>query len=282
MNAANPRTRLSLNTQTCKRLDLDQIIEVATDAGIEAVGVWRHLLIPDGVQLATRKLRDAGLRVSTLCRGGFLSALDPAERAAGLDDNRTAIDEAVQLGTRELVMVVGGLPSGSRDLAGARGRVREGLAALVPYAQQAGVRLALEPLHPMYVADRAVLSTLDQALDWAADFPAESVGVTVDTFHLFWDPQVEAAIARAGAQGRIASYQVCDFNLPIAPDALESRGMMGDGVIDFAPLTRAVAAAGYTGDVEVEIFNAEIWARDGADVVAEMIERYRDLIVPYL
>lgn len=274
--------RLSLNSQTCKRLDLEQIIEVATTAGLPSIGVWRHLFDGDGVEVAACRIADAGLQVSTLCRGGFLSASDPADRAAGLADNRRAIEEAVALGSRELVMVVGGLPTGDTDLQAARGRVRDGIAELVPLAVDAGVRLALEPLHPMYCADRAVLSTLAQALDWAAPFPAEAVGVTVDTFHIYWDPEVETSIARAGREGRIASYQVCDFNLPIAADALESRGMMGDGVINFAELTRAVAATGYDGTVEVEIFNADIWARDAAEVVAQMKDRYATLVAPYL
>jgi len=278
----SPIERLSLNSQTCKRLDLDQIIAVAVGAGLPAIGVWRHLLTPAGVATSARKIADAGLRVSTLCRGGFLTAAEPAAIAAADADNRRAIDEAAALGAPELVLVVGGLPDGDRDLAGARSRVRERLADLVPYAHANGVRLALEPLHPMYVADRAVLSTLDQALDWAADHDRSDVGVCVDTFHIFWDPQVLPAIARTGAQGRISSYQVCDFNLPIAADALESRGMMGDGVIDFAPLTAAVAAAGYTGDIEVEIFNAAIWARPGAEVVAELIDRYAALVEPHL
>lgn len=274
--------RLSLNSQTCKRLDLDQIIEVATTAGLPAIGVWRHLIDDHGAEEAGRRITAAGLRVSTLCRGGFLSAADPAERQAGLTDNRRAIDEAVALGTGELVMVVGGLSAGDRDLVATRERVRDGIAELVPHAVDAGVRLALEPLHPMYCADRSVLSTLAQALDWAAPFPAEAVGVTVDTFHIYWDPEVTASIERAGREQRISSYQVCDFNLPIAADALESRGMMGDGVIDFAALTRAVNATGYDRDIEVEIFNGEIWARDAAEVVAEMKDRYSTLVSPHL
>jgi sugar phosphate isomerase/epimerase len=179
-------------------------------------------------------------------------------------------------------MVVGGLPAASRDLAGARTRVADRLADLVPYAQELGVRLVLEPLHPMYAADRAVLSTLGQALDLAAPHPAEAVAVVVDTFHVFWDPALEDALARAGREGRIAAYQVCDFNLPIAADALLSRGMMGDGVIDFAAITGMVDATGYAGDIEVEIFNADVWAAPGDDVVATMRERFGKLVAPHL
>ncbi len=274
--------RLSLNTATTKGWTLREAVDGACRAGLPAVGLWRDRVAEEGVRSAARLVSGAGLRVSSLCRGGFLTASEPEQRAEALQDNRRAIEEAAALSTGELVMVVGGLPPGSRDLAAARRGVQLALDELVPFAQDRGVRLALEPLHPMYVADRAVLSTLGQALDMAADYPSAAVGVVVDTFHVFWDPQLTEQIARAGRQGRIASYQVCDFNLPIAADALLSRGMMGDGVVDFETPTRAVAAAGYTGDVEVEIFNAEIWSRDGDEVLAELKERYADLVAPYL
>ncbi|EAP99742.1 hypothetical protein JNB_06224 [Janibacter sp. HTCC2649] len=274
--------RLSLNIETTHSLTLEQAVEVAAAAGLEAIGVWRDRVQAVGVAKAARLVSDAGLRVSSLCRGGFLTASTSEGIRAALDDNLRALDEAAALGAPELVMVVGGLPEGDRDLVGARHRVAERIAELAPEAVARGVRLALEPLHPMYAADRAVLSTLDQALDMAAPHPAEAVGVVVDTFHIYWDPRAASAIARAGLEGRISSYQVCDFNLPIASDALLSRGMMGDGVIDFTHWTTAVAAAGYTGDVEVEIFNADIWARPPRDVVGQMVERYTTLVAPFL
>ncbi|MGW0182953.1 sugar phosphate isomerase/epimerase family protein, partial [Nocardia sp. NPDC003345] len=155
-------------------------------------------------------------------------------------------------------------------------------AQLVPYAAERGVRLALEPLHPMFCADRAVISTLAQALSMARPYPAETVGVVVDTFHIWWDPTLEEEIARAGAAGRISSYQVCDWLDPMTADPLLSRGMMGDGVIDFATIGRWVRDAGYRGDVEVEIFNAEVWAADGREVLETMKQRYRDLVLPSL
>ena len=203
-----------------------------------------------------------------------------AGRRSALDDNRAGIDEAAALGTPELIMVVGGLPPDSRDLAGARRRVADRLAELAPYAAERRVRLALEPLHPMYCADRAVISTLEQALDLAAPHEPETVGVVVDTFHVWWDPALAGQIARAGAQGRLASYQVSDWKLPIAADPLLSRGMMGDGHIDFAVIGRWVADAGYAGDVEVEIFNQDIWDADGAQVIATVIDRYLGLVAP--
>ena len=274
--------RLSLNTATTKALTLAEAVEVAARARLGWVGLWRDRVAEVGVDRAARLVQDAGLRVSSLCRGGFLTALDPAGKQTALEDNRAAIDEAATLGTAELIMVVGGLPDGDRDLAGARARVAERIADLVPYATDGGVRLVLEPLHPMYAADRAVISTLAQALDLAAPHPADAVGVVVDTFHVWWDPALAEQVARAGREGRLASYQVCDFNLPIAADPLLSRGMMGDGVIDFAAITRMVAATGYHGPVEVEIFNADIWAAPADGIVETMTERWRTLVLPWL
>lgn len=274
--------RLSLNTATTKRWTLEQAVEGAVRAGLPAVGLWRDRVEEAGLERAARLVRDAGLRVSSLCRGGFLTAADAGARATALADNRRAVEEAATLGTRDLVMVLGGLPDGSRDLAGARARAADALAELVPTAHEHGVRLLLEPLHPMYCADRAVLSTLDQALDVAAPHAPEDVAVVVDTFHVWWDPALEAAVARAGREGRLGSYQVCDFLVPIAEDPLLSRGIMGDGVVDFGPVSRWVARAGYAGDVEVEVFNAEVWATDGHEVLRRAVDRYRELVLPHL
>ena len=274
--------RLSLNTATTKALTLPEAVEAATRAGLGWVGLWRDRVAETGLDKSARIVRDAGLRVSSLCRGGFLTAADEEGQRAGLADNRAAIDEAAALGTSELIMVVGGLPDGDRDIAAARQRVADRLADLEPYAAERGVRLVLEALHPMYAADRAVLSTLGQALDLAAPYPASTVGVVVDTFHVWWDPQLATSVARAGREGRIASYQVCDFNLPIAPDPLLSRGMMGDGVIDFPAITRMVAETGYDGPVEVEIFNADIWAAPADEVLSTMSQRWRALVLPSL
>jgi sugar phosphate isomerase/epimerase len=273
--------RLSLNTMTVRNWTLEQAVAGCERHGIEAIGPWRDRVAEAGVVRAAKLIRGAGLRVSTLCRGGFLTGPDVP---AILDDNRRAIEEAATLGTAELVMVVGGLAlaSGDRDLAGARSRVADRLADLAPYAAAHGVRLVLEPLHPMYVADRAVISTLDQALDLCAPFAPSAVGVVVDTFHVWWDPSLTPAIARAGAEGRLASYQVCDWLQPIAADPLLSRAMMGDGVIDFASITQLVSAAGYRGDVEVEIFNADVWAADGDQVLARMVRQYDAVVAPYL
>lgn len=269
--------RLSLNQKTTNRWSVAEAVAGCVRAGLPAIGLWREPVQAVGVQQAARLVRDAGLRVSSLCRGGFLTAVQEAVWQASLEDNRRAVEEAATLGASCLVMVVGGLPPGSRDLAGARRRVEEGVDALVPYAAEHGVRLALEPMHPIYCADRGVLSTLGQALDLAERFPPEQVGVVVDTFHVWWDPQVLDQVARA--VGRIASFQVCDWLTPLPADALLARGMMGDGHIDFRPLRRAVEAAGYDGDVEVEIFNADVWASDPDQVVATMARRYAEHVL---
>ena len=269
----DPRlARLSLNQKTTERWSLREAVDGCVRVGLPAIGVWREPLQEVGVAEGARMVRNAGLRVSSLCRGGFLTALGPPARARALDDNRRAIDEAADLGAACLVLVVGGLPAGSRDLVGARQQVAEGVAALVPYAGERGVRLALEPMHPLYCADRGVLSTLGQALDLAEHFSPADVGVVVDAFHVWWDPDLLTSLARA--RGRIASFQVCDWITPLPPDALLARGMPGDGHIDLRALRGAVEQAGYDGDVEVEIFSADVWAADPDDVVATMARRY--------
>lgn len=274
-------SRLSLNSATTKKWTLAEAVEGCVQAGIPAIGPWRDIVADAGLGKAARLIKDAGLRVSSLCRGGFLTAPDPAGQSAALADNRAAVLEAVVLETQELFLVVGGLAAGEKDVVAARRRVADRLEDLVPFAVEHGVRLVLEPLHPMYAADRALISTLGQALDLASPYDSSAVGVAVDTFHVWWDPELKAQIERAGREDRIASYQVSDFNMPIAADALLSRGMMGDGVIDFATIGTWVRDAGYTGDIEVEIFNQEIWEADGDSVLETVKERYTELVLPF-
>jgi len=272
--------RLSLNQRTTANWSLREAVEGAAAAGLPAIGLWREPVGEVGVETARRIVDDAGLRVSSLCRGGFFTASDPTERAKAHDDNLRALDEAAALGTTVLVLVPGGLPPGDKDLAGARQRAAEAVAALVPAAVERGVTLGIEPMNPIYAADRGVISTLAQALDIAEGFAPHEVGVVVDTFHLWWEPGVPEQLARAGE--RIVAYQVCDWITPLPADSLLARGMMGDGHIDFPAFTRAVAAAGYTGDVEVEIFHADVWAAPGEEVVATMARRYVELVQPHL
>lgn len=285
--SAHPR--LSLNQATIKYANLDHALRAVADGGYGAIGLWREPVQEVGLDEAARRLTDSGLRLSTYCRGGFFTVPEGARRRTALDDNRRGIEETATLaaagapGSRAVfVLVAGGLPEGSTDLVGARARVADALAELAPEAEAAGVTLAIEPLHPMYVSDRAVVSTLKQALDLAAPFAPAVVGATVDTFHVWWDPEVLPQLARAGAEGRIATYQVCDWKTPLPADVLLGRHEPGDGVIDFASLTRAVEATGYAGDIEVEIFNQEIWDTPFADVVARTAEAFEAAVVPHL
>jgi sugar phosphate isomerase/epimerase len=290
---AGDLSRLALNTATTKGWTLAEAVDGTVRAGLGAIGLWRDRVAQAGLAHAASLVADAGLRVSSLCRGGFLTAADDAGARAALADNRAAVLEAATLGTSELIMVVGGLPAasapggpalrdGDRDLVGARQRVADRIGELVPFALEHGVRLVLEPLHPMFAADRAVICTLKQALDLAAPHPAEAVGVVIDTYHVWWDPDLQAQIARAGAAGRLAAYQVCDWILPLAGDPLLSRGYMGDGYVDFASIGGWVSAAGYTGDVEVEIFNQDIWDTPGDEVLAIVTDRYLRHVLPSL
>lgn len=293
-------SRLSLNTATTKHLTLTAAVDTAARAGYGAVGLWRDRVQEIGATKAAKIVAGAGLRVSSLCRGGFLTASDNAGIASALEDNRAAIIEAATVGTSELIFVVGGLDANpgpglpastydnaaerdtAKDLVATRQRVADRIAHLAPFAADHGVRIVLEPLHPIFAADRAVVSTLGQALDLAAPHAADTVGVVVDTYHVWWDPDLKSLIARAAAEGRLASYQVCDWILPLAADPLLSRGYMGDGYIDFRTITRWVAAAGYTGDIEVEIFNQSIWDDNADTVVSTIACRYADLVLPHL
>jgi len=267
-------TRFSVNQMTVKQLSLPELVDACRESGVTNVGLWREPVRTYGVEETAKLVRDAGLTVTTLCRGGFFTALDPDERAAALADNRQAIDEAATLGTDTLVLVSGGLPAGSKDLHGARERVADALTELGPYAEEHAVRLAIEPLHPMYASDRCVVSTLAQALDLAERFPAHQVGVTVDTYHIWWDDQAPAQIARAGAGGRIHTFQLADWTTPLPEGVLNGRGQIGDGAIDMREWQGYVEAAGYTGAIEVELFNDELWARDGREVLAETAQRF--------
>lgn len=273
--AAPGLERLSLNQITVNRWSVEELAAGCARAGVTTVGLWRDKVADAGLQVAARCVADAGLSVSSLCRGGFFPAPTAAERAARLDDNRRALEEAATLGTGVLYLVCGGVWP-DRDLDAARGMVADGVAALVPDAAAAGVRLAIEPLHPMVCADRSVIVTLAQALDLAERFPSEVVGVAVDTYNVWWDPQVYTQIARAA--GRIVSVQVSDWLVPL-PDPVMGRGIPGDGCIQLRRLAQAVTAAGYHGPIEVEVFNQEVWDRPPDQVVELVKQRFLSEVV---
>ena len=262
-------SRLSLNQKTTENWGLREAVEGCVRADIPYIGLWREKVAEVGLSEAARLVHEAGLRVSSLCRGGMFPAATAAERRARLDDNRRAVDEAATLGTDVLVLVCGASPD--RDLAAARAMVEDGIQQLAPYALERGVKLGIEPMHPMFAAERSVIVTLTQALDIAEGFGPHQVGVVIDVYHVWWDPDLFAQIARASE--RILGFHVNDWLVP-TPDLLLGRGMMGDGVIELQRIRAAVDAAGYTGPIEVEIFNQSVWDSPGDEILALMKERY--------
>jgi sugar phosphate isomerase/epimerase len=269
--------KLSINLATVReQWNLIEAVEACVRHGIAAIDPWRDQVAAVGLDAAVRAIEQNGLRVSGYCRGGMFAAADSAGRQAAIDDNRRAIDEAAALGAQCLVLVVGGLPKGSRDIHAARAMVAEGIAAILPHARAARVPLAIEPLHPMYAGDRACVNTLAQALD-LCEALGEGTGVVIDTYHVWWDPALEAQIARAGAGNRILAYHICDWLVPTR-DLLLDRGMMGDGIIDLPRIRAAVERAGYRGFTEVEIFSAaDWWKRPGDEVLRTSIERFHSV-----
>ena len=267
------RERLSLNTATVKeKWGLAQAIEGCQRHGLGGIAPWRDVLQEMGVAKAARAIKAAELRVSGLCRGGWYTA-EGALTQGVLDDNRRAVDEAAEIGAECLVMVVGGLPEGSRDIDGARVIVEEGLANTLEYARESGVKVAIEPLHPMYAGDRACVNTLRQALDMC-DRLGEGIGAAVDVYHVWWEHDVKEQMARAG-KDRLLAFHICDWLVPTR-DLLTDRGMMGDGVVDIPDLRAAAEAAGFDGLCEVEIFSAQNWwTRDPDEVLETIIERGR-------
>lgn len=265
--------RFSFNQATAKRWPVPDLVAGCVAAGVRAVGLWRDQVAEHGPPAATAQLvRDAGIAVTSLCRGGFFQ--DPG----WYDDNRRAIDEAVALGAPVLVLVSGGLPEGSRDLDGARAHVGDAIGRLVPHATAAGVRLAIEPLHPMFASDRCVVSTVGQALDLAAPHPAAAVGVCLDTYHIWWDDQVWEQIARAGRETRIACFQLADWVTPLPAGVLLGRALPGEGCIEMGRFVAAVEAAGYRGPIEVEVFQEELWSRPGPEILAATIEAFQEAV----
>ena len=264
--------RISLNTATVRaQWTIPECVEGCLRHGLGGITPWRDQIEACGERAAIQAIRTSGLEVSGLCRGGTFAANDANGRRTALDDNRRALELACELGASCLVLVVGGLPEGSKDIADARSQVADGIASLLAYARSAGMALAIEPLHPMYAADRACVNTLRQAND-LCDALGAGVGVAVDVYHVWWDPDIESEIARAGAD-RLLAFHVCDWLVPTRHLLLD-RGMMGDGIIDIPRLRGAVEASGYEGLVEVEIFSAdEWWKRNPDDVLKVLCER---------
>ncbi|MFJ6321922.1 MULTISPECIES: sugar phosphate isomerase/epimerase family protein [unclassified Rhizobium] len=268
---------LSINLATVRQqYDMRQAVEACLKQDIVAIAPWRDQVHKIGLAEAARIVADNKLKVTGLCRGGMFPAVDAEGRAAAIDDNKRAIDEAAALNADCLVLVVGGLPEGSKDIAHAREMVADGIAAILPHARSAGIPLAIEPLHPMYAADRACVNTLEQALD-ICDLLGDGIGVAIDVYHVWWDPKLNQQIARAGAGGRILAHHICDWLVPTT-DLLLDRGMMGDGVIDLKGIRAEIEKAGFFGLQEVEIFSQNNWwKRPGQEVLTTCVERFRSV-----
>ncbi|MDB5530934.1 MAG: sugar phosphate isomerase/epimerase [Devosia sp.] len=266
-------TQISLNLATTREVwGFKDAVDGCLRAGITAISPWRDQVAAIGLNEAARIVAANNLRVTGLCRGGMFPAETAEGRQANIDDNLRAIDEAAALNADCLVLVVGGLPGSSKDIVGARQMVTDGIAAMLPHAQASGVKIAIEPLHPMYAADRACVNTIDQALD-ICELLGPNVGVAIDVYHVWWDPYLAAAIARAGRLNRIFAHHICDWLVPTT-DMLLDRGMMGDGVIDLKAIRAMIEAAGYSGPQEVEIFSKNNWwKRPGDEVLAVIKER---------
>lgn len=266
---------LSINLATIReQCGFAEAVNICLKHGITAIAPWRDQVAAVGLDEAVRIVKSNGLKLTGLCRGGFFPAADAAGREKAIDDNKRAIDEAAALGADCLVLVVGGLPGGSKNIDAARRMVEDGIATVLRHARAAGVPLAIEPLHPMYAADRACVNTLGQALDMCEAL-GPGVGVAIDVYHVWWDPDLANQIARAGRMNAILAHHICDWLVPTR-DMLTDRGMMGDGVIDLKGIRRRIEAAGFHGAQEVEIFSAENWwKRPAEEVIATCVERYR-------
>ena len=275
MAAFTGTSRLSLNQYTTFNWTTAEAVAGCRKAGLGWIGLWRDKVEAQGLNETAKLLREHEIEVSSLCRGGMFPAKGEAERQKRIDDNLKAIDECVTLGTDTLVLVCGGLHG--RDMAEARRMVYDGVAAIVPYAHERGIKLGIEPLHPVYAADRSVIVTLAQANDFALELNKDfsqfetPVGVVIDVFHVWWDPAVYGEIARAA--GHIFGFHVCDWITPL-PDVLKGRGMMGDGWTEPRKLREAVDRAGYTGPIECEIFNQALWDMPGDEVLGLMKDRF--------
>ncbi len=268
--------RASVNQYTVKPLSLLAAIDVCLRHGIPAIAPWRDKVEELGLQRAARALRQSGLRVSSLCRGGFFPAATGEQRANAIDENKRAITEAAELGTKVLVIVCGSAVRGV-SLSDARMMVAEGIAALMPFAEAHGVRLAIEPLHPMMIAERSVIVSLGEAIDLAASFASPFAGVIVDVYHVFWDHRVHQEIARAGE--RIFGFHLSDWRTP-AGDITADRAMLGDGIIDLKGLAGSVAQAGFCGDIEIEVLSERLWREDPDTLLRTALSRYAEIDPP--
>ena len=252
-------SRLCIHTITTKPWDIETAARRFSEAGIGGITVWRDALEGRDIKRTGDMLRESNLKIVSLCRGGFFPHLESSGREAAIDENRRAIDEAASLGAPLVVLVCGAVAG--QSLNDSRKQIHDGIAAILPHAEAAGVRLAIEPLHPMYADSRSAINTLAQANDLAEDLNSPWVGVAVDVYHLWWDPSLEREIRRCGENGNLSAFHICDWKTPTT-DLLNDRGLMGEGCINIRQIREWVEAAGFNGFNEVEIFSSRYWAED--------------------
>ena len=266
-------SRLCIHTITTKPWSIEEAAENYAAEGVKGITIWRDALDNRNIRKTGQLLRDQGLNVVSLCRGGFFAAKEKEKRKAAIEDNLKAIDQAAELGAPLMVLVCGADPS--QSLEDSRKQIREGIETIIPVAKAAGVKLAIEPLHPMYADTRSAINTLAQANDMAVQINSPWVGVAVDVYHLWWDPFLEQEIKRCGKDGHLLAFHICDWNSPTT-DLLLDRGLMGDGCIPVNQIRSWVEAAGFNGFYEVEIFSNKYWQQDQNLFLKQIIKAYKE------
>ncbi len=269
---ADDLSKMAIHTMTHKPWSLGQCVDAFTRAGIGGISVWRNVIEPIGLKEAAKIVRQSGLKVPSLVRGGFFPAIDAAGRTVAVDENRRCIDEAAAIGAEMVVLVCGAVVG--MTLPEARKQITEGIGRLLPYAQANKVKLAIEPLHPMYAADRSAINRMKEAREVCQALRSPWLGIAADVYHIWWDPDLEAEIALAGKQGTLFAFHVCDWKANTA-DLLNDRGLMGEGCIDIKTIREWVERAGFKGLNEVEIFSTKHWARDQHEYLQDIIAAYR-------
>jgi len=266
-------SRLCIHTITTKPWAIDVAIEKYAAAGVKGITIWRQWLENKSPAEVGKMARESGLEVVSLCRGGFFPAADKAGRLAAIDDNRVVIDEAAALGTNLVVLVCGAIPG--QPLAESRNQIQDGIGTVLDHARSAGVRLAIEPLHPMYADQRSAINTMKQANDFCDLFQDPMIGVAVDVYHLWWDPDLKQEIKRCGKADRLFAFHICDWLTP-TKDLLNDRGLMGDGCIDIRDIRGWVENTGFNGFHEVEIFSNSWWQKDQDQFLESIKKAYLD------
>ncbi len=272
-NAHTDTSKLSIHTITTKPWNIREAAKNFSAAGVKGITVWRDTLEGRDIKQTGAMLRDHDLTIVSTCRGGFFPSNDSNKRNLAIDDNRRAIEEAATLGTQMVVLVCGADPS--QSLEESRKQIRDGIAEIIPDAAAAGVKLAIEPLHPMYADTRSAINTLAQANDMAEELNSPWVGVAVDVYHLWWDSLLEKEIMRCGKNENLFAFHICDWKIPTT-DFLLDRGLMGEGCIPIKKIRSWVQAAGFQGFNEVEIFSTSYWKEDQAEFLKKIIAAYKE------